>query len=101
MKYGSSYKTLIFYINCQTTIAFRAIRSLHFYHLWVHHTVNHIFPLHMWVRHIYDFPFRLVRHLLRSVTVAFRATRILSTVGADISVDRSFQSYQNPDYFKS
>ena len=32
--------------------------------------------------------------------VAFRATRILSTVGVGIPVDRSFQSYQNPDNFK-
>ena len=29
-------------------------------------------------------------------TIAFRATKILSTVGVDIPVDCSFQSYQNP-----
>ena len=34
-------------------------------------------------------------------TAAFRATKILSTVGVDIPLDRSFQSYQNPDNFKS
>ena len=72
----------------------------------------------MWVRHIYDFPFRLVRHLLRSVTVAFRATKIPTTLRADVPVifgatknltavqvyfpvDYSFQSYQNPDNFIS
>ena len=33
--------------------------------------------------------------------VAFRATKIPSTVGVDIRVDRSFQSYQDPDNFKS
>ena len=30
----------------------------------------------------------------------FRANKILSTVGVDISANRSFQSYQNPDNFK-
>ena len=34
-------------------------------------------------------------------TVAFRATKILSTVEVDILVNRSFQSYQNSDNFKS
>ena len=29
-------------------------------------------------------------------TVAFRATEFLSTMGVDIPVDCSFQSYQNP-----
>ena len=32
---------------------------------------------------------------------AFRATKSLSTVGVDIPVDHSFQSYQNPNNFKS
>ena len=32
---------------------------------------------------------------------AFRATKILSTVGLDIPIDRRFQSYQNPVDFKS
>ena len=32
---------------------------------------------------------------------AFRATKILSTVGLHILIDRSFQSYQNPVNFKS
>ena len=31
------------------TVAYRAIHSLHFPHLWVHYTVNQIIPLHMWV----------------------------------------------------
>ena len=34
-------------------------------------------------------------------TMVFRVAKILSTVGVDISVDRSFQSYQNSDNFKS
>ena len=34
-------------------------------------------------------------------TVAFRTTKILSTVGVDILFDRSFQSYKNTDNFKS
>ena len=34
-------------------------------------------------------------------TVAFRATKILWIVGVDIPVDRSFQSNQNRDNFKS
>ena len=34
-------------------------------------------------------------------TIAFRATKILSTVGVDIPVNHSFQSYQSPDNFKS
>ena len=34
-------------------------------------------------------------------TVAFRATKILSMVEVDILVNRSFQSYQNSDNFKS
>ena len=36
------------------------------------------------------------RQLSELTTVAFRATKILSTVRVDIAVDRSFQSYQNP-----
>ena len=38
-------------VNCQTTIAFRTILSLHFHHLWFRHILHHIFPSHMWVRH--------------------------------------------------
>ena len=55
----------------------------------------------MCFRHIQDFRFRWVRHLPFSVTVAFRATRILSTVEVDILVDCSLQSCQNPDNSKS
>ena len=61
----------------------------------VRHTVE------MWVHHIWDFPFRWVCHVPHSVAIAFRATRILSTVGVDIPADRSFQSYQNLNNFKS
>ena len=38
-------------INCQTTIVFRAIFSLHFHHLWACHTVHHIIQPHMSVCH--------------------------------------------------
>ena len=41
------------------------------------------------------------RQLSELTTVAVRATKILSTVGVDIPVDRSFYMYQNPDNFKS
>ena len=139
---------LLFSLNCQTIIAFMAILSLHFHHLWVchilhyivspqmciRHTVRNVGPPHlgfpfpvglppsyrslqwitlfpftcgsntlweMWVRHIWGFPFWWVRHLSHPVTIAFRATRILSTVGVYILVNRSLQSYQNPDNSKS
>ena len=126
MEYRSPFKTLIL---CQTTIAFRAIRSLHFHHLWVCYTVHHIVPPHMWVRHTvrnvdplhlrFPFPvgsspsslcnrsFQSYRNPVNSgswhflSTIAFWVTKFLSTVGVDISVDRSFQGYQNSDNFKS
>ena len=41
---------LLFSVNFQITVAYRAIRSLHFHHLWVRHTMNDIIPHHMWVR---------------------------------------------------
>ena len=41
---------LLFSVNCQTTIAFRAIVSLHLHHLWVCHKVHHIVSPLMWVR---------------------------------------------------
>ena len=41
------------------------------------------------------------RQLLELTTIAFRAIKILSTVGVDIPVSFSFQSYQNPVNFKS
>ena len=68
----SAFKKLLFSVNCQTTVAYRAIRSFHFHHLWVRHTVNYIIPPHVRVRHI--------------------------PVGLPPSAlcQRSFQSYQNP-----
>ena len=85
---------LLFSINCQTTGAYRAIRSLHFHHLWVRHTVNYIIPPHMhvrhtvrmWVCHIRDFLFQWVHHLPPSVTVACRATKIPTTLRDDVPV---------------
>ena len=44
---------------------------------------------------------KIVTTLRVDVPVAIRATKILATVGVDIPVDRSFQSYQNPNNFKS
>ena len=63
--------------------------------MWVLYTVKNVGPLHL------VFSFWWVCHLLHSVTVALRATRIMSRVGVDIPVNHSFQSYQNPVYFKS
>ena len=86
---------LLFSVNCQTTIAYRADHSLHFHHLWVRYPVNYIIPPHMWVRHTvrnvgpahlgFSF-FRWVRHLPSSITVAFRATKIPTTLRADVAV---------------
>ena len=120
---------LLFSVNCQATIAFRAIRSLHY--LWVCHTVHDIVPPQMWVHHIVrnmgpphlGFPFlvgsppsSLCNRSFQSYqndvnsgswqswilsTIAFRATKILSIVGVDIPVNCSFQDYQNPDNFIS
>ena len=81
---------LLFPVNCQTTIAYRADHSLHFRHLWVRHIVNYIIPPHMWVRHT-------VRnvgspHLWFSFSVGLPPSFLCN---------RSFQSYQNPENFKS
>ena len=117
MNCRSTFKKLLFSVNSRTTVAFRAIRSLHFHHLHVHHTVKYIIPLHMWVhdkvRNV-SLPnlallFWSVHHLLHSAatipykhikcipcrfnveytwydsSVPFRATRILTKVGIDIS----------------
>ena len=83
----------LFCIKCQITVAYRAIHSLHFHHLWAHHTVNYIFPPHMWVRHTvrnvglshlgFSFPVGLPPS---SVTVAFRATKISTTLRVNIPV---------------
>ena len=71
---------------------FKSWRSL-FHHLWVRHTVNYIIPPHVWVRHTVrnvsppeDFSFRSVRHLPSSVTVAFRASKIPTSLRVDVFV---------------
>ena len=71
---------------------FKSWRSL-FHHLWVRHTVNYIIPPHVWVRHTVrnvsppeDFSFRWVRHLPSSVTVAFRASKIPTSLRVDVFV---------------
>ena len=42
----NSWRTFETFILCQLSVnrSFQAIRSLHFHHLWVHHTVNYIIP---------------------------------------------------------
>ena len=83
---------LLFSVNCHSTVAYRADHSLHLNKLWVHHIVNYIIPPHMWVRHTWDmwvrhvsdFPFRWARQLPYSVTVAFRPTKFLTTLRADV-----------------
>ena len=51
----------------------------------------------MWVRHIQHFLWQWFHQLLYSVTVAFTAIKILPTVGADIPIERRFQSYLKPE----
>ena len=93
---------LLFSVNCQTTAAYRAIRSLHFHYLRDRHIVNYIIPLHMWVhrtvrivgpRHL-GFPVPVGLHLPHSVTVELtflsivdlRATKIPTSLRTDIPV---------------
>ena len=74
---------LLFSVNCQTNVAFRAIDSFSFLHFWVCHRVNYIIPSYMWVRH--------------------KCKSAPSPVGPAISplCDRSFRSFQNPDNSES
>ena len=104
------YNFLFRWVHHLLTVPYRAIGSLHFPHLWVHHTVNYIILYHMWVCHTVrimglphlGFPF-LVGPPPSSlcISMAFRSTRIFSIVGVDILVNHSLQSYQSPDNFKS
>ena len=89
---------LLFSVNCRTTTSYRAIRSLHFHHLWDRHIVNYIIPLHMWVHHTV----RIVgpRHLGFPVPVGLPPSSLCNR-RVDISVDRRFKSYQNPNIFKN
>ena len=105
---------LLFSVNCQATVAYRAIRSLHFHHLWVHHTVNYIIFPYMWVHHTVRnvglphlgllFPVGLLPSSLCNssfqsslescqqwkleflLTVAFRATKIPTTLRVDLPI---------------
>ena len=85
---------LLFFINCQTTLAYRAVRSLHFHYLRVRHTVNYIIAPHVWVRHTVrnvgpqhlEFSFLWVRHIPSSVTVVFRATKIQVILRVEVPV---------------
>ena len=102
INYRSTFKTLIL---CQLSDNrnFQSYLQLYFLHFGVCHTVNcSILPQEsvrlseIWTHHILYF-LRWFRHLLHSIIVVFRASRIRSTVGVDIPVDRSFQSYLTPE----
>ena len=93
----------LFSINCQTTRAYisitcgSAIQWITWFLLTCGFTTlwecgSAIFRISFSSGLVYDFP--------PSLTLAFRATRI-PTVGVDIPVNGSFQSYQNPKNFKS
>ena len=81
---------LLLSINCQTTAAYRVVHSLPFHHLWVRHIVNYIIPPHMWVRHI-----------VRNVDPPHLGFSFLVGPPPSFLYNRSFQSYQNPDNYKS
>ena len=81
----------LFSINWQTTVAYRAVYSLHFHHLWVHHIVNYIIiPSHMWVR-----------HTVRNVGLPHLGFSFPVGPPPSFLCNHSFQSYQNPDNIKS
>ena len=63
-------------------------------HSELHYSPSHVGPPHR--QKCRFVTFRISLSFPQSVTIAFRAYRILSTVEVDIPVDRSFQSYQNP-----
>ena len=67
----------------------------------LHYSPSHVGPPHIEECESATFSIFWVCHLLHSVTIAFRATKILTTVGVNIPVDRSFQSYQNTINFKN
>ena len=100
---------LLFSVNCQTTAAYRAIHNFHFHHSWVRHVVNYVIPPHMWVCHTVrnvGLPHSdesatfitlssYLSPLLEScqqwkltflLTVAFRATKLLTTLTVDVPV---------------
>ena len=90
---------LLLSVNCQTTVAFRAILS----YLSVRRTVNSTISPNSGVRHTVTnvnpphLTFSggsLLRKegVLCSVTTAFRAAEILLVVAVDIHVDWSFES---------
>ena len=82
-----------FSVNCQTTVAYRVDHSLHFHHLRVRHIVNYIIPLPpppMWVC-----------HTVRNVGLSHLVFSFSVGPPPFFFCNRSFQSYQNPDNFKS
>ena len=82
------YLQLLFFINCRATIAWRlkAIRSLYFHHLWVRHTVDTLFTLTCGPPHCEKPESCQQWGLTFMSTVAFRATKIATTLRADIPV---------------
>ena len=123
MNCRSAFEKLLFSVTCQTTIAYRAIHSFHFHHLWVRHTVNYIIPPYMWVCHtvrnvgpphsggsatitlspyLSELPESCQQWQLAFLsTVAFRANKNLegttcfpSTIGVGNIAFRSYQSCQ-------
>ena len=80
----NSWSTL-FSGNCQTSVAFSAIHSLHFYHLWLRNTVKYIIPPHMWDR-----------HTVRNVDPPHWGFPFPVGLLPSSLCNCSFQSYQNP-----
>ena len=103
MNWRSTFKTLII---CQLSDnrSFQGYSQLTFPPLvGSPHSELEYSPLHVDSPHCekcgsatFRIPSTVAYHLLHSVIVAFRATEILSTMGVDIPVNYSFQSYQNP-----
>ena len=80
------YLQLLFFINCRTTIAFRAIHSLYFHHLWVRNTVDTLFTLKCGSATLWETRILSTVRLTFIPTVVFRATKIATTLRADITV---------------
>ena len=76
-------------------------RSFQGYLKPVRHYASHKMP--EWITHLFGATkiVSTVRELTFPSTIAFRAAKTLSTVGDDIPVEGSFQSYQNLGNFKN
>ena len=49
MNYWSTFKKFSSFVNCQTTVALRAIHNLCFHDLRIRHTLDYIIPPNMWL----------------------------------------------------